>query len=351
MILVLLGDGMSGHGGEKLMLQTVEPSCVEELAQTVNPWQLSLRQLSRSDLRATISFAEVNDILVSNDRWRGHIHGNGASPDGYFTIVGSFDKCHIPWNGQVLEKNTLACSVSNAEWSFHTPDGTNHWVVFIPTRTLAQYLGREVHPLHGATSRLLRCAPQQFQRMAALVKQVLAGSQHKGRRPQALVAAQQLEDAILAEFVQRLPEFAADQAASNIRRRDAVYLEAIRYVDASGPPATVRALAAAVNVSVRVLQLAFRENLGQSACHFLHQCRLNLLHSKLRSSNLDETSVTELMSSCDLLQYGRVAGEYRRLFGELPSRTLFRQAGPPPVCLSNASARSTSPARNPIWFE
>ena len=317
------------------MIQTVKPIWVEELNQVVEPWQLTLHQLSAGALRPAITFTAIDDILVTNDRWRGHIHGYGSTAAGYFTIVGSFTKCQIPWNGQVLEENTLACAAGNTEWEFNTPRGTNHWVMFIPEHTLAEYLGLEPHEILGTGSQLLCCDPQQFRRMDALAKQVLAPSPHPAR---ALAAEQQLKGRILAQVAESLGGFSVDRDATTSRTRNATYRKAIRYVNEAGPPATIHELATAAGVSVRILQLAFRENLDHSPHHYLRLYRLNSLHAKLRMADPQVTGVTRLMSQCEFTQYGRVAGDYKRLFGESPSTTLARQPGPGPGCAADALA-------------
>lgn len=295
-------------------------------------------------MRPQISFSAIDDILVSNDRWDGVVHGYGSTPRDYFTVVGSFVTCEIPWNGQVLEANTIICAAANSEWSFHTPNGTNHWVIFIPTQKLAQYLGPEAYALHGETGQLLKCSRRQFLRMGALVKRILAGPQHTEPAAQALVAAQQFEARILAEVADLLGGSTADQAPTRVHKRNAVYQSAIRYVTASGPPDTVQALASAVGVSLRVLQLAFQENLGQSPHHYLQVCRLNILHSKLRLGVASEATVTQAMAALGITQYGRVAGQYEQLFGELPSATLCRLPDPGTESLNSALPRRTSPA-------
>jgi hypothetical protein len=46
------------------------------------------------------------------------------------------------------------------------------------------------------------------------------------------------------------------------------------------------------------------------------------LHHDLRRRGLDSTSVTQLMQDNGIYEYGRAAGEYKKLFCECPSDTL-----------------------------
>ncbi len=47
---------------------------------------------------------------------------------------------------------------------------------------------------------------------------------------------------------------------------------------------------------------------------------------KLQNPNHERQSVTEIVAGCGIYELGRFAGEYRRLFGELPSETLARSS-------------------------
>jgi AraC-like DNA-binding protein len=99
-------------------------------------------------------------------------------------------------------------------------------------------------------------------------------------------------------------------------------IEHIRYADVTRQDATT--LSAVAGVSPRTLEYAFRENLGLSPGAFVRQLRLHALRRELLANRLGESSVTELAYHLGFTQLGRLAGDYRRVFGELPSATLAR---------------------------
>jgi len=83
-------------------------------------------------------------------------------------------------------------------------------------------------------------------------------------------------------------------------------------------------LCAAAAVSARTLEYAFREELGLSPAAFIRRLRLHALRRALLASALGESTVTELAYHLGFTQFGRLAGTYRRIFGEAPSATLAR---------------------------
>lgn len=102
-------------------------------------------------------------------------------------------------------------------------------------------------------------------------------------------------------------------------------LAALRMVDGHGEE-RLRAgeLAAALHVTSRALEYAFHSTLGVSPARYLLSLRLNRARRVLISRG--GQSVTSVASSLGFENLGRFAGQYRRLFGELPSET--RAAGP-----------------------
>jgi AraC-like DNA-binding protein len=99
-------------------------------------------------------------------------------------------------------------------------------------------------------------------------------------------------------------------------------IEHIRYADLTS--LDTMTLSVVAGVSPRTLEYAFRENLGLSPGAFVRQLRLHALRRELLASRLGKSSVTELAYHLGFTQLGRLAGDYRRVFGELPSATLAR---------------------------
>ena len=54
---------------------------------------------------------------------------------------------------------------------------------------------------------------------------------------------------------------------------------------------------------------------------------LHAIRSALRRATSSEATVTDVLSSHGIWEFGRFATRYRRQFGELPSETLRRRQG------------------------
>jgi AraC family ethanolamine operon transcriptional activator len=83
-------------------------------------------------------------------------------------------------------------------------------------------------------------------------------------------------------------------------------------------------LARAADVSVRTLHTAFIDYYGLPPLRYLTLRRLHEVRDALRKADPDRTTVTRIAVRFGFWQFGRFAGQYRRLFGEKPSETLHR---------------------------
>jgi AraC family ethanolamine operon transcriptional activator len=174
--------------------------------------------------------------------------------------------------------------------------------------------------------------------LAMRLLQDLHALQDRVPHPAAL-AAEEDELLRLALLLDRPPDLIPVERLSSspgrrgaIRRVDA-YLEA----NSDAVP-SIPTLCQVAEVSERTLEYAFREHLGVTPVRYLKLRRLMLARRRLQNPMRAESSVTDIVGGCGVYELGRFAGEYRKLFGELPSETLARSCG------TAASAASDTPA-------
>jgi len=81
-------------------------------------------------------------------------------------------------------------------------------------------------------------------------------------------------------------------------------------------------LAQATDVGPRTMLRAFKTTIGMGPVRYLRYRQLNLIRRELRAAAVEKSSVTGVMKSVGISEFGRAAGDYKRLFGEAPSETL-----------------------------
>ncbi|WP_300031150.1 AraC family transcriptional regulator [uncultured Roseobacter sp.] len=84
-------------------------------------------------------------------------------------------------------------------------------------------------------------------------------------------------------------------------------------------PIDLTQIAGAAGISVRTLQLGFRDTFGATPMQYLRNARLDLAHYLL-SARDDPVSVTEAAFSSGFSHLGRFSRDYKRRFGTAPSQ-------------------------------
>jgi AraC family ethanolamine operon transcriptional activator len=115
-----------------------------------------------------------------------------------------------------------------------------------------------------------------------------------------------------------MPAKAAERRAAIIHRFHQ-FIE--RYVDET---IYLAELCKEVGASERTLRACCHKHLGMGPKRYLRVLRMNMFRKALQESTTATATVTEIATSYGFWQFGRLALEYKVLFGEPPSATLQR---------------------------
>ena len=85
---------------------------------------------------------------------------------------------------------------------------------------------------------------------------------------------------------------------------------------------SVEQLATAAGVSERTLRDAFHHYFGVGPVQYLNMRTLHQIRRALKTADPSRVTVSEIATQFGVWHFGRLAQDYRFLFGELPSQTL-----------------------------
>lgn len=216
-------------------------------------------------------------------------------PDCHFTFVRSG---HVEWVAWSLSaEESLARKILAAAASQESPKTAKHLV-------------RLAEPIK---SRLIEASRQALRSVA-----------DSADRP---IMAQEIEHALMDELAHvwdtRLSETLLPNKYTLSSER--IVLEALEFVRTR--PAriiNVTDIVKATKVEYRTLLRAFERYLGFSPKHYLRLRQLNLVYHEIRRGNCASVKLTDILAAHGVTEFGRFAGHYRLLFGELPSETYRR---------------------------
>jgi transcriptional regulator GlxA family with amidase domain len=100
--------------------------------------------------------------------------------------------------------------------------------------------------------------------------------------------------------------------------------KATEFIDCNlSEPIKVTTIADSIGASERKLYRSFQVYLNISPIRYVKEKRLAAINKALRHAHSNET-VTSIALQFGISQFGRMAAEYKRAFGESPSETLRR---------------------------
>jgi AraC-like DNA-binding protein len=141
-------------------------------------------------------------------------------------------------------------------------------------------------------------------------------------------AARGLEQALIEAMVGCLTVGEVQEERAALRQHTMIMRKFYRAIDeARDEPLYIPELCKAIGASERTLRICCQEHIGMSPKRYLLLRRMNFARQALRRSDQAETTVTEIATRYGFWSFGRFAGEYRLLFGELPSTTLAHRPG------------------------
>jgi AraC family ethanolamine operon transcriptional activator len=298
---------------------------IEELNFSVWPWDLRMQQMSRGDFRADLDFAQVNGILLTQERWSRRVFATGATPAGYFAVAGVCTEKLIKYAGVQIGCANIMTGVDGTDIEFATPDGSEHWVMLVPIPLFVAQLGDQLAAELLPRGRTFNGDPRIIRQLSSLVFRVIAKlRENRSSRANGLLL-NAIQSQLLGAVTELLVSSDRNPERSTPRKRFHACRRAIRFAGQLDHPISVDELAAAAGVTRRVLELGFKESFDISPQRYLRRARLNGLHRDLRGASANGTTVTEAANRWGFVELGRTAGDFRELFGESPSATLKRE--------------------------
>lgn len=280
-------------------------------------------QVGRGPFRATLHEVAWGTAALQTERWSCGVRLRCDRPAGYVTFGVLQAHGDARCCGVVLPRPALLRIVGPWELS---SSGPVDMVAFAVDEGLLEGVA---HRLAGGEAPSVsagnRCGPAPNGPVAEELLRLLRTIRSMPPEAGALTAAQ--DDLLHLAAALGSPEalLAMKRLETPSRRRRAVrrieeYLDA----DPSGS-LTVATLCGLAGVSERTLEYAFREHLGMTPVRFLKLRRLDRIRRELLDPAGGPAGVAGIAGRAGIYDLGRFAGDYRRLFGELPSETLRRR--------------------------
>jgi AraC family transcriptional regulator, ethanolamine operon transcriptional activator len=229
------------------------------------------------------------------------------------------------WNGHQCDELSLLVEAPGADFCLATAAAPRSWCgLYIPNQVLADANG-DVTTAVGSKRGFFQVSRQRITRFRSVVGQLGAIVQGRPKVLESAAGQRAAGQKLLREVHNLLvaPKTDEPTRGRHVVPRKQIIRMAMDFVEQHDPEClSVELLATAAGVSERTLRDAFLRYFGVAPVQYLNRRTVHEIRKALLAADPSVATVTEIATRSGVWQFGRLARDYRFLFGELPSETL-----------------------------
>jgi AraC family ethanolamine operon transcriptional activator len=304
---------------------------VDEHAASLREWNQVYAQLTPGRFLGSLQEICCGGVQVFRETTSQAIHESGGPWRGAraFGVPVETPGAAL-FRGQPVDGDTMVTLGGDGELDFYTPRGFDILGVVVDEGELESHARNVEHRDIGAaigSGGTLKPGADRLADLRGLLETVLRSLDENPAALRYRQTQRVLTQSLLSAVVTAVPDQSAPAAPPRESRRHVVDA-AKGFMHAHiAEPITVAELCIELGVSRRTLQYSFQEVLGLNPVRFLRALRLNGVRRDLRDASSPADSVQDTAAKWGFWHLGHFVGDYKRMFGELPSETLRRRRG------------------------
>lgn len=301
----------------------------DEHAESLGKWDQIYDQLTPGAFSGEVTDIWFEGIQIFRETTNRSVSQSGTTWKGSFVIgipvglksPGLFAK-------QLLTQDSVLTFRGDNDFTLTTPDNFDVVAVAVPEQALIDAIqphsNEELKQLFPSAPSVLVIPPGKLDELRNCLLSIFDPSNFEP----GLLAYPQVQKAMRSAIIGHLAEVlgTATQApppSRSFKGRLQVVRDATDYaLSHTTEPITVGDLCERLNISRRMLNYCFLEVFGTNPVQYLRTLRLNGVRRELRECSGSTSAIRDIASNWGFWHLSRFAGEYRELFGELPSDTL-----------------------------
>ena len=302
----------------------------EKFASSLRSWDVDFYQIRQGSFCANLIQYISGDLLLTRASLNRSFFQQGNPPEARWTfaVTGSSD-IRGNFKGPDIANQSLIIyppgseinATSHSTFDVLTFSAPEHFLELLAQK---QELPELRHYLKDIE--VLMCEKKRIDKLRSLLIQLLNKMTKKD------LQANDFPDQLWSETI--IPETLLkavyhhdnrEQPSPVFLLRDGAFNQAIACIQTNAREnITVNGLTHQTGVSQRTLEYVFQEKTGMSPKQFIRTFRLNRVKKELTRSNYNCHKVTDIAMDWNFSHMGQFSKDYKKLFGELPSKTLGR---------------------------
>jgi AraC family transcriptional regulator, ethanolamine operon transcriptional activator len=228
-------------------------------------------------------------------------------------------------NGRRFDDLSLMVVKPDDEFCLAADGASRRWCsLYIPNGDLVSP-NRDTTNGVCSMQRVFQLPPKRMARFRSVIEQIDEAVRQAPAAFESAAAQQAARQKLVREVRNVLagPHEGEHQIGRHLVPRAQIIRMSLEFVDQhDGEYLSVEQLAAAAGISERTLRDAFQHYFGVGPVQYLNMRTLHQIRRVLKTADPSRATVTEIATQFGVWHFGRMAKDYRFLFGELPSQTL-----------------------------
>jgi len=306
-------------------IYTLESRDFMEMEQALNAWDHRYVQISPGAFRGSLFYTQTGLLGIFRNRWERAIHYRGVAPEGTIGLAISLAQTgEARWMGQRVAFDDLIVQRCGTAAEYLSAPLWDSVVFTIPEAELAQQIDDITHDdprdfiIHG-----IACLTPQ---VAALLRQAAMAFLNTAARPNVTSTLPEMAESMVELVARALVSSKPPRhEKTSLNRQRRLIKSAEDYVaHLTDQPLRIGQLCRELDTSERTLRNAFHILAGTSPLAYLKTEQLNRSYRALNDADPTEALIKQIAHRNGFRHIGQFCGDYKKLFGELPSETLRR---------------------------
>jgi AraC family ethanolamine operon transcriptional activator len=295
---------------------------VDEFSEATRAWDLEINQLERGKFDGKLQQISCGPILLAYTSYSRRVELKASAP-AHMRVFGLHSSQPTNWCGMRPNAGDLQTHRGGEEISAVTPPGYDVFTVAVDENFLhgtCDRIGIRDFGESGQKSERLSFNPSHVQALYnSAYKKIITGNAEW-----LLIDAVNRQEWMLAlvENICRASAFGGLATTIQLETGQSRRMEKVKkYIDhfASEPP-SIFDLCSAAEVSERSLHYGFLQEFGMTPMAYTKSRRLGAVRKALRKSG-GRIKIVDIANRWGFWHMGQFAADYRKMFGELPSKT------------------------------
>ena len=318
-------------GSESVIVSHMVTHDVDDHAALYFGWNMSGQQIGSGAFCGDVCEVRFGKTQLVSAATTQHVHHTGSSwPGSLVFAVACSAKAPVRYRGHAMGASDAVSFSGQDEFDVIAPEGSEILTLAVDSEDFQRYakvaLGENMSRYLLGRPQLI-CSPTEHAHFAELLVTTI---RKVANQPQLLMhepAQAALRETLFAQIVELLIDQTESPAVMSAHHHAELVANVSAYAQTHvGEMPTVAELCRVFKVSRRTLQYAFDDVVGMNPVAYLRALRLNLVRKAIKEFGAT-ASLHDLAKERGFGHPSYFSAHYKKLFGELPSATLLRQAG------------------------